>query len=137
VYFIHDMIYELNIADGGLKRLRIYGHPFAPPSPSTSQPGSTPTLPPTIPLLPLTYEAFKPYGQVIQGYSFPSSAPKGIHVTTANQGTASKFHRLAKITHSYPDGMLKRGGMYIGSVRSESRLDIKDGKKLPVETLER
>lgn len=78
--------------DGGLKRLRIYGHPTSPLS--------TPLTPSSIPALPLTVEAFKPFGSVIQGFSLPTSAPKGIEVSVANQGTAAKFHRMALVDSS-------------------------------------
>ncbi|GMK57539.1 hypothetical protein CspeluHIS016_0403730 [Cutaneotrichosporon spelunceum] len=43
----------------------------------------------------LTYESFRPYGAVVQGWEGTERSPKGIHVTVANQGTAFKFHRLA------------------------------------------
>ncbi|WVW84486.1 allantoicase [Kwoniella bestiolae CBS 10118] len=119
--------------DGGSKRLRIFGYPL---SPSSSQSTSTSTDL-DLPVLPLTYEVFKPYGQVIQGYSFPSSAPKGINVTTANQGTAAKFHRLGKIEETYLEGVGKPGGSFVGCVKAESRLDVGEGKRMKVELLER
>ncbi|WWC88844.1 allantoicase [Kwoniella dendrophila CBS 6074] len=123
--------------DGGSKRVRVYGYPLSPSSSvSTSLPGSS-AEEITLPVLPLTYEAFKPYGQVIQGYSFSTSAPKGISTTSANQGTATKFHRLGKIKETYPDGVGKSGGVAIGTVKASNRLDIKDGKKIKVELLER
>jgi allantoicase len=122
--------------DGGLKRLRIYGHPIASspsPSPQTaSLPGDL-----TIPALPLTVESFKPYGDVIQGYSFKSSAPKGTDVTVANQGTAFKFNRLAKVEETYPAGMLKRGGLGIGLIRGMPHYDTRHGLRIPVKMLER
>ncbi|ORX40249.1 allantoicase [Kockovaella imperatae] len=101
--------------DGGLKRLRVYGHPFAPGQ--TIAPTAL-----TIPALPLTPEAFAPYGQVIQGFSLPTSAPKGSHVTIANQGTAFKVHRMLKVEHNYPE---------------EKQADIKDGLIHPLKMLER
>ncbi|OCF43935.1 allantoicase [Kwoniella heveanensis CBS 569] len=120
--------------DGGSKRVRVFGYPLAPSSalPATAAPQSL-----TLPVLPLTYEAFKPYGQVIQGYSFSSSAPKGIPTTTANQGTASKFHRLGKIEADYPAGQGKPGGVAIGAVKAANRLDVASGVKIQVELLER
>ncbi|WVF69308.1 allantoicase [Kwoniella sp. CBS 6097] len=120
--------------DGGSKRVRIFGYPLAPSSalPAITVPESL-----TLPVLPLTYEAFKPYGQVIQGFSFSSSAPKGIPTTTANQGTASKFHRLGKIAADYPAGEGKKGGVAIGAVKAANRLDISQGVKIQVELLER
>ena len=50
--------------DGGLKRLRVYGRPTPSPLPVD-----------TIPALPLTVEAFRPFGSVIQGFSLDTSAP--------------------------------------------------------------
>lgn len=90
-----------------------------------------------IPALPLTPEAFKPYGQVVQGFSLPTSAPKGIHVNIANQGTAFKFHRLAKPAESYAPGLLQKGGIHVGAVKASSKMDIKNGKRIKVELLER
>ncbi|WVR06223.1 allantoicase [Kwoniella sp. DSM 27419] len=119
--------------DGGSKRLRIFGYPLAPAAEAAVTTPSTLTLP----VLPLTYEAFKPYGQVIQGYSFASSAPKGIPTTTANQGTAAKFHRLGRVYSDYPEGQRKPGGVWIGSVKAQNRLDIAEGVKIQVELLER
>ena len=117
--------------DGGIKRLRINGYPV---SASASFAASTPF---SLPALPFTYEAFKPYGQVIQGYSLPTSSPKGIDATTANQGTAAKFHRMARVEETYPAGLLKRGGLHVSVTRSPSRLDISQGAVFPVTMLER
>ena len=92
----------------------------------------------TIPALPLTTEAFKPYGQVIQAYSFASSAPKGTDVSLANQGTAAKFHRLAHVKQTYPDGMLKRGGLHISTIRAFGpQHETKNGVTIDVTVLER
>jgi allantoicase len=91
----------------------------------------------TLPALPLTVEAFAPYGQVIQGFSFDSSAPKGTSVTIANQGTAFKFHRMANVSETYEKGALVRGGPYVAVTRSDSRLEVKYGAEVPVTVLER
>ena len=56
-----------------------------------------------IPILPLTQEAFAPYGQVVQAYGDHAAAPRGTKITPANGGTASKFHKLALPRASYPD----------------------------------
>ncbi|WWC70605.1 allantoicase [Kwoniella pini CBS 10737] len=120
--------------DGGSKRLRVFGYPLSPKSVSALTKTESEI---TLPVLPLTYEAFKPYGQVIQGWSYPSSAPKGVAVTTANQGTATKFHRVGKIKESYPEGVGKQGGVTVGSVKAANRLDIAQGMKIKVELLER
>ena len=60
----------------------------------------------TIPAVPLSREAFAPFGDVIQAWDNPLSAPRGIKVTSANQGTAHKFHKLSSIVSSYPSNMV-------------------------------
>ena len=92
---------------------------------------------PTITALPLTPEAFKPYGQVIQGFSLDTSAPKGIQVTKANQGTAMKFHRIGDIVDTYPEGLLKRGSTYIACTHAEMRMSAGAGATKLVDKLER
>ncbi|TFY64094.1 hypothetical protein EVJ58_g2840 [Rhodofomes roseus] len=74
--------------DGGLKRVRIVVNPAGP----------------TIPALPLTPEAFAPFGQVIQAYSDLNAvpSPRSTRITGANQGTAVKFHKLALLESAYP-----------------------------------
>ncbi|KAG7098760.1 hypothetical protein E1B28_000669 [Marasmius oreades] len=57
-----------------------------------------------LPVLPLTPEAFAPFGQVIQAYGDHAAAPKGIKITPANGGTADKFHKLSLLAQSYPVG---------------------------------
>jgi allantoicase len=56
-----------------------------------------------IPALPLTPEAFAPYGQVIQSYPDITSAPRSVKITPANFGTANKYHKLSLLESSYPD----------------------------------
>lgn len=53
---------------------------------------------PTIPALPLTPEAFAPYGYVIQAYPNPNHVSKGTKVVSANFGSALKFNHLSPIT---------------------------------------
>ncbi|KAL0578745.1 Allantoicase [Marasmius crinis-equi] len=55
-----------------------------------------------LPVLPLTPEAFAPFGQVIQAYGDHAAAPKGLKITPANGGTADKFHKLTLLEQSYP-----------------------------------
>jgi allantoicase len=55
-----------------------------------------------IPALPLTPEAFAPYGQVIQSYTDITSAPRSVKITPANFGTATKYHKLSLLESSYP-----------------------------------
>lgn len=66
-----------------------------------------------IPVLPLTHEAFAPYGQVVQAYGDHAAAPRGTKITPANNGTASKFHKLALIRASYPDGAGATSGLSV------------------------
>lgn len=121
--------------DGGSKRVRVFGYPYAP---SASAGASVAPATLTIPALPLTPEAFKPYGQVIQAHSFPSSAPKGTDVSIANQGTAAKFHRLAHVTSTYPEGMLKRGGLHISTIRAFGpQHETSQGVTIDITVLER
>jgi allantoicase len=85
----------------------------------------------------VTVESFKPYGDVIQGFDLDTSAPKGIDVSIANQGTAFKFHRMAKVEETYPAGALKRGGIAIGVARQYGLYDTAKGAEITVATLER
>ncbi|KAJ7287837.1 galactose-binding domain-like protein [Mycena rebaudengoi] len=99
--------------DGGIKRVRIIGtrgqnsgssvtdKPLAAPMNSPPTPSPSRDIR-TVPVLPLTPEAFAPFGQVIQAYGDHNAAPKGTKITPANQGSASKFHKLALLTSSYP-----------------------------------
>lgn len=108
--------------DGGLKRLRVFGHPMDPTA-SLTEPART-----TLTALPLTYEEFSSYGSVIQGWEYSTSAPKGIPVTRANQDTAAKFHRLAKL----PSGR----DLSIAQVRDLPQLDVRSGAIFNVAKLE-
>lgn len=108
--------------DGGIKRVRLIGQRISLSIASTEAAvtiedtqaaaisatatvlQTTLTQQTTIPVLPLTPEAFVPFGQVIQAYSDHSAAPKGTKVTAANAGTASKFHKISLLVSSYPSG---------------------------------
>lgn len=59
---------------------------------------------PKIPALPLTSAGFAPFGQVVQAWSDEDGVPKGTKITSANFGSATKFHKLAPVTSSYPAG---------------------------------
>jgi len=67
----------------------------------------------TIPVLPLTPEAFAPFGKVIQAYEDHNAAPPGTKITSANQGTASKFHKLGLLGCSYPSEMGATAGLSV------------------------
>jgi len=118
--------------DGGIKRVRIIGRtdmsttavgslPTAEiidiPSRSDSMtpaPQQAGTLPmTTIPVLPLTPEAFAPFGQVIQAYGDHAAAPKGTRITPANDGTANKFHKLSLLASSYPSDARATAGISV------------------------
>jgi len=96
--------------DGGLKRIRVTGRKVEPEPVSryteseyqvadrslSHSPNSSSII--TVPVVPLTAEAYKPFGQVIQAYD---PKPDGVKVTPANGGTAAKFHKLSLLTSSY------------------------------------
>jgi allantoicase len=122
-------VYGADHLDGGLKRLRIFGYPIAP---ATSAASKT-----TIPALPLTYEAFKPYGQVIQGFGLSTSSPKGVLATIANQGTAAKYHKLARVEQDYDPKELVKGGTSISVVRAEAQKVVGEGLTFDISVMER
>ncbi len=140
--------------DGGLKRVRIIGQSA---NKSTTMTGTsavidggddlsvsratTPDLEPavpsrvtTIPVLPLTPEAFAPFGQVIQAYGDHAAAPKGTKITPANAGTASKFHKLSLLESSYPSDKQATAGISV--YRCQPLTGIVDGT-VELTTLER
>ncbi|KAJ7497479.1 allantoicase [Mycena latifolia] len=99
--------------DGGIKRIRIIGtkaltsasHPTTKEQTGLAEVSAIVTSPPdvkTVPVLRLTPEAFVPFGKVIQAYEDHNAAPKGTKITPANQGSASKFHKLSLLASSYP-----------------------------------
>ncbi|KAJ7072146.1 galactose-binding domain-like protein [Mycena amicta] len=102
--------------DGGIKRVRVIGtqgsSSNAPPpqaeelqNEEAASSGVATDLTAkdiVVPVLPLTPEAFAPFGQVIQAYGDHAAVPKGTKITPANQGTASKFHKLSLVASSYP-----------------------------------
>ncbi|KAJ7178372.1 galactose-binding domain-like protein [Mycena crocata] len=98
--------------DGGLKRVRIIGtkglvttsHGITKEQQERNSEVVTNMLSRnvgSVPVLPLTPEAFAPFGEVIQAYGDHNAAPKGTRITPANQGSASKFHKLSLLTSSY------------------------------------
>lgn len=120
--------------DGGIKRVRIIGmREVASSGPATATVVSADgvanteersaedvkrivhgvTMAKAIPVLPLTHEAFAPFGQVIQAYGDHAAAPRGTKITPANGGTASKFHKLALLHASYPEGAGATSGLSV------------------------
>ncbi|EKM54506.1 uncharacterized protein PHACADRAFT_258394 [Phanerochaete carnosa HHB-10118-sp] len=67
---------------------------------------TTTTTTTVLPALPLSPEAFAPFGQVVQAYADVHAVPdpRSTRVTGANGGTAVKFHKLALLESAYPLG---------------------------------
>jgi allantoicase len=116
--------------DGGIKRVRVNGTKgpcsttadlAVRPSDTVENDAAAPLEPApvaikqvkTIPVLPLTPEAFSPFGQVIQAYGDHTAAPPGTKITPANQGSATKFHKLSLLESSYPPGLGASSGLSI------------------------
>ncbi|KAK2464240.1 hypothetical protein APHAL10511_003697 [Amanita phalloides] len=89
----------------------------------------------SIPVLPLTPEAFAPFGQVLQAYFDRAAVPKGIRVTPANGGTASKFHKLSILHSAYPESSEATTGISI--YRCKPLADIEEDGTLRLTVLER
>ncbi|EJU04387.1 allantoicase [Dacryopinax primogenitus] len=129
--------------DGGMKRVRLTGTRYVPGYPPPSLSRALPALPAlpapsevrTIPAEPLTSAAFAPFGQVLQAWADPANAPEGIVHTLANGGTAVKYHRLAPITSSYPEGSAAFTGISV--YRSTPAEGAVLGATWPVKVLER
>jgi allantoicase len=75
----------------------------------------------------LTYDAFKPFGRVVQGWDGKKRSPAGVHVTEANQGTAFKFHRLAELPQ----------GASITHERRSAQADARSGASVRVTSFDR
>lgn len=90
-----------------------------------------------IPALPLTPEAFSLFGQVIQSYADITSAPRSVKITSANFGTATKYHKLSLLERSYPDNMGATTGISV--YRCEPAAVVKNGtrKEVMLNALER
>lgn len=88
---------------------------------------------PHLEALPLTYEAFLPYGRVIQAFSGPTAAPRGIAKTPANQGTACKYHKMALLEDKFEQKEDKK--TTIGVIRSQPR--VTTGSEVDITVLER
>ena len=138
--------------DGGIKRVRVFGR--LQPASSSDQPevtstessnvpngeanpGSQPLISSSaaIPVLALTSEGFKPFGQVIQAYADLNAVPnpRDTRITGANQGTAVKFHKLALLESSYPSTLDATSGI---SVYRCQPITLEADRKWPVKVLE-
>lgn len=139
--------------DGGIKRVRVFGR--LQPSISSDEPEVTSvelqTIPngevipnpqtfssssAALPVLALTSEGFKPFGQVIQGYADLNAVPnpRNTRITGANQGTAVKFHKLALLESSYSSADGASSGI---SVYRCQPIALEAGRRWPVKVLER
>lgn len=146
--------------DGGIKRVRVLGRRTAGlpisgngaatqvsnnsvadggsgavPEPQSTN-GSPTARGSVIPALPLTPEAFAPYGKVVQAYADVTAVPNPRYtpVTGANQGTATKFHKLALLEASYPSESGATAGL---SVYRCKPIDAQPGGEWMVKLLER
>ncbi|KAA1474226.1 allantoicase [Dentipellis sp. KUC8613] len=123
--------------DGGVKRVRVIGRKADAGAPKATQdadasetvktstiqdlaaslPPTAPTTrtPRSIPALPLTPEAFAPFGQVIQSYPdiHAAPSPRTSKITPANFGTALKYHKQALLESSYPEGSNATAGISV------------------------
>ncbi|KAJ7680563.1 galactose-binding domain-like protein [Mycena polygramma] len=134
--------------DGGLKRVRVIGTKGQGSStlvPKTTEQGEVEVPASTassadalyVPVLPLTPEAFAPFGQVIQAYGDHNAAPKGTKITPANQGSASKFHKLSLLASSYPANAGATAGISVyrcnplESVSKDGTADLKVMERHP------
>ena len=125
--------------DGGIKRVRVVGRralegadadqiqdsdaAAAAANPDTNAPSASSNPAPAprpgpvtvLPALPLTPEAFAPFGQVLQAYAdiHAVPSPRTTRVTPANQGSALKFHKLALLHSSYPPSAGATAGLSV------------------------
>ncbi|KAF8635240.1 hypothetical protein AX17_004013 [Amanita inopinata Kibby_2008] len=137
--------------DGGIKRVRVIGHRVAGDNVVAAQTVSLPKPVQlasndahdrgwrpnvvTVPVLPLTPEAFAPYGQVLQAYSDHAAVPKGVRITPANAGTASKFHKLSILTSKYIEGSGATTGISV--YRCKPLEGVSEDRTSPLLVLER
>ncbi|KAI0630338.1 Allantoicase [Trametes polyzona] len=148
--------------DGGIKRVRVLGrrapainaegdaqaaHPAdeiaddggsgaASARPDSTERVTAAARGPLIPALPLTPEAFAPFGKVVQAYADVNAVPnpRSTRVTGANQGTATKFHKLALLESSYPPEVGATAGLSVYRCRP---IDVQPGGEWEVKLLER
>ncbi|KAH9935328.1 allantoicase [Fomitopsis serialis] len=133
--------------DGGIKRIRIVGRRTGgditapvPPGAASETAGANiqqgDAAGPILPALPLTPEAFAPFGQVVQAYSDLNAvpSPRATRITGANQGTAVKFHKLALLESSYPADTGATSGLSIYRCKP---IEVAPGGQWEVKLLER
>ncbi|KAH9931066.1 allantoicase [Epithele typhae] len=118
--------------DGGVKRVRLRGMR----ADAGAAVGAVDAPGPALSALPLTPEAFAPFGHVVQAYADVHAvpSPRTVRVTGANQGTATKFHKLAPVEASYP---ADAGAGAALSIYRCKPIDVAPGGEWPVKLLER
>jgi allantoicase len=110
------------------------GYQVSPEASTASLPASHQlTDIPHVEALPLTYEAFLPFGRVNQAFSVPTAAPRGIAKTPANQGTACKYHKMALLEDKFEKKEDRK--TTIGVIRSQPR--VATGSEVDITVLER
>jgi allantoicase len=136
--------------DGGVKRVRIFGS-----KQSTQTATITPTssiapidqltksavvcsFPPSrfVPALPLSPEAFSPFGQVIQSYPDVTAvpSPRTTKITPANFGTALKYHKLTLLASNYAENAGATSGISVYRCEptpNATKIDIKALERHP------
>lgn len=126
--------------DGGIKRIRVVGSQVdaltvgggaekSTGVPNVVSSGDQAGSIINVPVLPLTPEAFAPFGDVVQGYGDHAAVPKGTKITPANQGSASKFHKLSLLASSYSVESRATTGLSVyrckpATLRDDGALDL-------------
>lgn len=98
--------------------------------PSISSPSSSPFIP-----VPITPEAFAPYGQLIIAYPDIPSRPPGMDIQTSPDGKTNKYARLADIIQTYPEGTDPLTGISV--FRATPKIGLERGKVFDVRFMER
>lgn len=100
--------------DGGIKRVRAVGRRINPKEEinNTEADKSSKRAIHVRSTSPMSSQAFSPYGQVIMAWE-RGATPSNVRMTSANQGTAMKFHNLALVESSYPVGSGAKTGFSV------------------------
>jgi len=137
--------------DGGIKRLRVFGSKEQTSDPADSTVSASQSTPAEVKFpvitsmkslskhilaLPITPEAFAPFGQVIQSYPDVNAipTPRLIKVTPANFGTALKYHKLSLLENSYPSDAGATSGISVYRCErtpNDSEVEIKALERHP------
>lgn len=99
-----------------------------------------PSLPPTSPSsllipVPITREAFAPFGQLILAYPNVASRPPNMDIQTSPDKKTNKYARLADIVKSYPEGSGAVTGISV--FRATPKVGLTRGEVFDVRFMER